>query len=176
MPKQRGIAAREHPLRWTSVLQIVISTSAKARRIGRPTTQWNSTTTTSRTSALTSTSVASQSRSSFAARRRQLKPFRSTLAQGFLSKPSKEPIREENQNSSTSPLLEARHRRTPRRPVLARRRQPKPFSKLTCTRIPLETLEGTSRRRTTSSSTSPLLEAQKPSNSRHDIVQHCSGT
>ena len=130
-PHARGIAAREHPLLLSGVLLIVISTSAKARRVDRPTGQWNSTTTTSRTSALTSTSVASQSRSSFAARHKTSYRLRSTLAQGFLSKPSKEPVGVRKHNSSTSPLLEARHRRTSRRPDLARGRQSKASNKPT---------------------------------------------
>ena len=106
------------------------SAGHRIRKAADQTGQWNSTTTASRASALTSTSVASQSRSSFAARHKTYR-LRSTLAQGFLSKPSKEPVGARKHNSSTSPLLEARHRRTSRRPDLARGRQPKTFNKLT---------------------------------------------
>ena len=130
-PNKRANAAREHPLLLSGVLQIVISTSAKARRI------WSTNWTSGhchyniKNKRRTSTSVASQSRSSFAARHKTSYRLRSTLAQGFLSKPSKEPVGARNNNSSTSPLLEARHRRTSRRPDLARGRQPKTFNKLT---------------------------------------------
>ena len=132
-PCPRYEALRRASIRYIQVVYFK-SLSAPAPKLGvsgRPTGQVDTATTTSRTSALTSTSVASQSRSSFAARQKTSYRLRSTLAQGFLSKPSKEPVGARKHNSSTSPLLEARHRRTSRRPVLARGRQPKTFNKLT---------------------------------------------
>ena len=98
---------------------------------GRPPKSSNSTTPTSRTSALTLTSVASQSRSNLAARRRQLKPFRSTLAKGFLLKPSKNPLVSRESHIFPTYSHRLQHRHTPRSTVLTRRRQPKTFLKLT---------------------------------------------